>query len=112
MLLTPRFSGKTEIGENYKMASDHKNTKNTLDKLKAQRAKLNARIQAAEARTKTSQRKKETQRKILVGSYYLDQARRNNQMDDIKKIMATYLKRSTDRLLFDLPDVAENTEGG
>jgi hypothetical protein len=47
-----------------------------LDKLKEQRTKLTARIQAAEARSKTSERKKETQRKIVVGAYYLDQARK------------------------------------
>ena len=92
---------------NRKMATDPKETKSTLDKLKEQRAKLDARIQAAEARTKTSERKKETQRKILVGSYYLDQARKNNQMDEIKKVMDGYLKRTTDRTLFDLPDVVE-----
>jgi large subunit ribosomal protein L7/L12 len=93
---------------NVKMATDPKGTKSTLDKLKEQRDRLNARIQAAEARTKTSERKKETQRKILVGAYYLDEARKNNRMDDIKKIMDEYLKRSSDRTLFDLPEQSEN----
>jgi hypothetical protein len=43
-----------------------------------------------------------------VGAYYLDQARKNNQMDDIRKIMDGYLKRGSDRLLFDLPALLEN----
>jgi hypothetical protein len=93
------------------MANDHKDmkTKTTLDKLKEQRAKLNARIEAAEARSKTSERKKETQRKILVGAYYLDQARKNDGMDGIKEIMEVYLRRESDRKLFDLP-VLESVE--
>lgn len=66
-----------------------------------------ARIQAAEARSKVSEWKKETQRKILVGAYYLDEARKNNRMQDIQKIMDTYLKRGSDRLLFDLPEPEE-----
>lgn len=74
----------------------------SLDKLKEQRAKIDARIQAAHARAKTSERKKETQRKILVGAYYLDEARKNNKLDDLNQKMLSYLKRESDRLLFDL----------
>jgi hypothetical protein len=74
-----------------------------LEKLKTQRDKLNARIQAAEARSKQSERKKDTRRKILVGSYFLDQAIQNNQMEEIKQKMDIYLKRDSDRVLFDLP---------
>ena len=54
-----------------------KNQRNQLEKLKAQRDTLNARIQAAEARAKVSDRKKDTRRKILVGAFYLDQAQGN-----------------------------------
>jgi large subunit ribosomal protein L7/L12 len=79
--------------------------KNTLAKLKAQRAKLDARIQAVEARAKGSERKKETRRKILVGSYFLEQAQQANQMDDLRQKMDNYLKRNSDRQLFDLPDL-------
>lgn len=75
----------------------------TLEKLKEQQAKLNARIQALEARTKTSERKKDTRKKILVGSYYLDQA----NFEEIKNAMASYLKRNSDRRLFDLPEIKE-----
>ncbi len=78
-----------------------------LEKLKAQQAKLQARIQLMESRTKESERKKDTRRKILVGSYYLDHARQNNQMEDVAKRMDGYLKRNSDRKLFDLPDITE-----
>ena len=90
-------------------ASSHR-----LKRLMEQREKLDNRIQAAEARIKSSERKKETRRKILVGSYYLDIAVTENKMDEIKDIMDKYLVRDNDRILFDLStqnkDLAENKE--
>ena len=77
-------------------------SKNRLERLKEQREKLNARIQATEARLKTSDRKRDTRKKILIGSYYLDKAIKENNMDEIKLIMDKYLKRNSDRELFDL----------
>ena len=74
-----------------------------LQKLKEQKEKLNARIQLIENRHKNKERKNDTRRKILLGSYYFDNAQKNGTMEDIKKIMNTYLTRDTDRLLFDLP---------
>lgn len=79
----------------------------TLEKLKAQREKLNARIQAAEARSKNSDRKKDTRRKILLGSYYLEQATKNNDMEKVKKLMDDFLVRNSDRKLFDLEEIPE-----
>jgi large subunit ribosomal protein L7/L12 len=82
-------------------------SKSALEKLKAQREKINARIQAAESRLKTTERKKETRKKILIGSYYLDQALKENNIDPIKSAMDKYLKRNSDRALFDLELLAE-----
>jgi large subunit ribosomal protein L7/L12 len=81
---------------------EKKLSQRTLDRLKEKRATLNARIQAAEARFKTDERKKDTRRKILVGSYYLDHAAKENNMHEIKEKMKTYLKRPSDRALFEL----------
>jgi large subunit ribosomal protein L7/L12 len=81
---------------------EKKLSQRTLDRLKEKRATLNARIQAAEARFKTEERKKDTRRKILVGSYYLDQAAKENNMHEIKEKMNTYLTRPSDRALFEL----------
>ena len=88
-----------------------KKSKQTLEKLKIQREKLNARIQLAESRLKTTERKKDTRKKILIGSYYLDYAIKENKWDDLKSIMDKYLTRNSDRVLFDLDHVkeAENT---
>ena len=61
-----------------------------------------------EARNKVSERKKETRRKILLGSYYLEQAKKHEQWENVKEIMNTYLTRNSDRILFDLPKVPES----
>jgi len=71
-----------------------------LARLKEQREAINARIQAIAARIKTSERKKDVRRKILIGAYYLDLATKENKMDEIKTIMNSYLKRDSDRELF------------
>lgn len=76
--------------------------KDYLEKLKAQKEKIEARIQGAETREKVKTRKQDTRRKILIGAYYLDMAQENNSMDEIKKLMDGYLSRDSDRKLFDL----------
>lgn len=76
--------------------------KDRIQKLKEQKSKIEARIQAIEARVKVKERKEDTRRKILVGSYYLDNAKKNDSMDEIKKLMDKYLVRDSDRKLFGL----------
>jgi hypothetical protein len=73
-----------------------------LERLQKQREIIEARIQATQARMKTSARKQDTRRKILVGSYFLDKAIKENKLEEIKKLMHLYLKRDSDRKLFDL----------
>jgi hypothetical protein len=83
-----------------------------VDKLKAQRDKLNARIQAAEAREKSGERKKDTRRKVLVGAYYLDKASKDTGgMDAITQKLDGYLTRDSDRALFNLPVKTEQKTG-
>jgi large subunit ribosomal protein L7/L12 len=77
-------------------------SKSTLERLKEQRAKIEARIQATENRNKHTQRKQDTRRKILIGSFYLDKAIKENKLEDIKKLMDDYLTRDSDRKLFEL----------
>ncbi len=81
--------------------------KNNLDKLKAQHKKLEARIQAIEARNKVAERKKDTRRKILVGSYYLEEAIKQGSLEEIRNQMDKFLTRNSDRSLFDLPLLEE-----
>jgi len=79
-----------------------------IDKLKKQRDVLNARIQKFESAEKARERKRDTRRKILVGSYYLDHANKNNSMNEICNIMDKYLTRNCDRILFNLPEKTKN----
>lgn len=80
-------------------------TMDALEKLKAKRDKLNAQILKQEARFKSNQRKIDTRKKVLVGSYYLDKASEENNIDSIKSLMDKYLTRPSDRALFELEKV-------
>ena len=80
-----------------------------LDKLKLQQNKLKARIQKIESVEKHKDRKQDTRRKILIGSYFLDQAMQAGTFNDIKKQMAEFLTRNSDRALFDLPMLENET---
>ena len=71
-----------------------------LERLKKQRAIIDARIQSTEARLKTTNRKQDTRRKILIGSYYLDKAVKENTFENLKIVMCSYLTRDSDRKLF------------
>jgi septal ring factor EnvC (AmiA/AmiB activator) len=82
-------------------------SKQSLERLKEQREKLNARIQAQESRLKNTERKKDTRRKILICSYFIDEAQKENKVDSLKTLMDKYLKRNSDRLLFDLELITE-----
>lgn len=73
-----------------------------LEKLKQQREQLNARIQAAEAREKSAERKRDARRKILVGAYYLDKARQDKTEAELVKTLDAFLTRDSDRSLFGL----------
>lgn len=84
---------------------------NQLDKLKQQRDALNAKIQSAEARSRVSERKQDTRRKILIGAYYLEQAQRDSpQWAELQQIMTRYLTRDSDRRLFELPPLTAPME--
>ena len=80
-----------------------------LEKLK----QLKARKQAIEAREKSKQkeqeRKDDTRRKILLGSYLIKKMQENEANKE--KILAElneYLTENRDRQLFDLPNIEEN----
>ena len=76
-----------------------------LDSLKKKRDIINACIRLVQNREQSKERKDNTRRKILIGSYYLDQANKNNSLDDIVKLMDSYLTRDSDRMLFGLEPI-------
>ena len=49
-----------------------KNTRNKVEKLREKQDVLKARIQLIENREKSKERKLETRKKILIGSYFLE----------------------------------------
>lgn len=84
-----------------------KNSK--LSRLKERQEQLQAQIQKLEAAEKSREKKRDTRRKILVGSYYLDKLK--DDKDAMHKLMQSledFLTRDNDRILFDLP--TENKE--
>ena len=85
-----------------------KMTKTKIDKLRQQREQLNSRIQKLEAAESQRERKRDTRRKILIGAYYLDKAKEINKADELYRLLDNYLKRNSDRVLFNLELLPEN----
>ena len=73
-----------------------------LEQLKQKKEQLAVRIQRIENSKKSKERKIDTRKKILVGSYYLDKAKKENTYNDIVQIMDEYLIRDSDRKIFNL----------
>ncbi len=74
-----------------------------LEEMKRKRDQLNARIQAAEARLKTAQKKEDDRVKVLVGAALLDQLKRNGtipacDMHNLLSLLDDFLSRPGDRL--------------
>ena len=84
-------------------------TSKRLEQLEKQYSALGNRIQKMQATEKSRERKRETRRKILVGSYYLDQATQHGTHQAMLDLMNAYLTRPSDRALFDLPALATAT---
>ena len=73
---------------------------NKLKKLQDRKSVITAKIQKLEASTKTIARKQDLQRKILVGTYYLEQAMKNGNIQELQNIMVSFLQRERDKKLF------------
>ena len=76
-----------------------------IEKLKKQKQQLEMRIKKMEALEKQRERKRDTRRKILIGSYYIKQAVDNNEWSNLVAVMDKFLKRDSDRTLFNLPPI-------
>ena len=89
-----------------------KSTENIEKKIEAQLEKLKqlkAQKQAIEAREKTKQkeqeRKDDTRRKILLGSYLIKKMQNEANKEKILAELNEYLTEDRDRQLFGLPDI-------
>ena len=92
-----------------------KSTENIEKKIEAQLEKLKqlkAQKQAIEARERTKQkeqqRKDDTRRKILLGSYLIKKMQNEANKEKILAELNEYLTENRDRLLFDLPNIEDN----
>jgi hypothetical protein len=92
-----------------------KSAENIEKKIEAQLEKLKqlkAQKQAIEAREKNKnkeqQRKDDTRRKILLGSYLIKKMQNEANKEKILAELNEYLTENRDRQLFDLPNVEEN----
>lgn len=74
-----------------------------IEALIKKRDVLNNRIKIVQNREAKQKQKDDTKRKILIGTYYLEQAIKNNNFDELVKQLDTSLKRDSDRKLFNLP---------
>jgi len=89
-----------------------KSAENIEKKIEAQLEKLKqlkAQKQAIEAREKTKQkeqeRKDDTRRKILLGSYLIKKMQNEANKEKILSELNEYLTENRDRQLFGLPDI-------
>lgn len=80
-----------------------------IEKLKRQKEVIEARLQKEEARHKTRERKEETRRKILLGAYFLEKLKRDGTFESIRKELDDFLTRNSDRTLFGLPALKNET---
>ena len=92
-----------------------KSAENIEKKIEAQLEKLKqlkAQKQAIEARERTKQkeqqRKDDTRRKILLGSYLIKKMQNEANKGKILAELNEYLTENRDRQLFDLPNIEEN----
>ncbi len=92
-----------------------KSAENIEKKIEAQLEKLKqlkAQKQAIEARERTKQkeqqRKDDTRRKILLGSYLIKKMQNEANKEKILAELNEYLTEDRDRQLFDLPNIEEN----
>ena len=87
------------------------NLEQKIEKQEERLKQLKAQKQAIEAREKKKiseqQRKDETRKKILLGSYLLKEMEDETQKIKILANLNTYLTEDRDRQLFDLPNIEE-----
>ena len=81
-----------------------------LEQLEQQQAKLKKQIHAEKAKQRQQQRKDDTRRKVLLGAYVQVKMEESaNYKAELLSGLATYLTRPSDRQLFDLEPLPEET---
>ena len=80
-----------------------------LEKLLQKKKQLEAQIAVVKQREKAEERKKDTRRKILVGSVLMRMVEQGElEHDKLQKMLDRHLSRAQDRALFGLPPRAQD----
>ena len=81
---------------------DNNEKLDTLRKLEARQAAMAATAQKLQKSIGVIKRKRDLQRKILIGTYYLEQATNNGNIQELQNIMLSYLQKDRDKKLFEV----------
>jgi|SaaInlStandDraft_6_1057023.scaffolds.fasta_scaffold578457_1 hypothetical protein len=73
-----------------------------LTTLKQKQIQIKAQIQLLEAAEKTRDKKRDLRRKILIGTYFLNKAISEDNLDKLYQQMHSHLDKKSDRELFKL----------
>ena len=71
-----------------------------LKQLEEKMIQIRAQIASEKARETQQLRKQDTRRKILVGAYFIDKYTKDDKYDELKKMIAPFLTRESDKSLF------------
>jgi hypothetical protein len=82
----------------------------TLEALKQKQEALKNKITQVEAKAKVVAKKQDLRRKILLGAYFLEQAEKEGSVKELYQKLDGFLTRNSDRVLFDLPLLENNSK--
>lgn len=83
-------------------------TRKQLEKMQAKKDRIAADMARIKARVNQEERKKDTRRKILIGSAMMNLVKTERMKSEkITSMMDSFLTKDRDRELFDLPPVQE-----
>ena len=96
------------IGITMKVETIEQQIAKNEERLKQLKAQKQAVLAREKARQKAQDRKDDTRRKILLGSYLLNKMEDEAEKEKILMELNEYLTENRDRQLFDLPNIEEN----
>jgi hypothetical protein len=88
---------------------DKRMTNKKIETLDKKISQLQARKTLEKNRLRQQKRKEDTRKKILIGTYYLNEAEEKGDMERLKKRMDGFLSRDNDRKLFGLKPLSKAT---
>ena len=91
-----------------RIAKQEERLKQQEERLKQLKAQKQAKDAREKAKQKEQDRKNDTRRKILLGSYLLKKMENEANKEKILMELNEYLTENRDRQLFDLPNIEEN----